>query len=338
MSDAIRVERFTWYPGDVEIDHSGEEETRIDDFNPDQPRAPDGKFGSGGSGTPKSSEERAWSALAEHASRSSKAEAKVSAKAAKAAEAHERLAVSTAEARAAGKAAKIAVARASKTPTPANLAAAHAATAAHAASEAQLDKHSVKAAQRGEAHAKAKTSAALAGARLREAQRATTPNQPLPKPVALEHGIGFERIAGEHETGAQELEPTPAFHFGGGMSQIGGEHDHPAVVEPKVTAPKPKETTLEMLERTRPHYVHQPVSRPPAPLGSAESNARQQAEINRQLAKYEAGRAAAVTPRAVEAVSLPTPPPEPKSVGGALKKFFSGHPYGDTQGDSEDDV
>lgn len=214
-----------------------------------------------------------------------------------------------AEARSAIGSARRAAAKARAHPTPENVTAARQATAHATRAAAMAEHHRGEVARHREAHAKARTSAALAEGSHREAQRAAP--APLPRARQVEaHGVGFERVHGEADHPVQVHEPTPEFHFGAGMARIHGEGEHATVAQHQEPAPKPWSDQDRFAKREPPKQVPERKV-----MTQAESNAREHKRTadNERLRARDAQRVAehrAVAPAlesvpGVAAVSLP---------------------------------
>lgn len=319
MISAERANRYTWQPTDLvvdapnendELDHvaaaleallaeiHAETEERFDDFshgyNPY--RAGDGKFAPGAHHDRKAARveraqvnaDRAEAHLNDIAGRRTKAET-----------AHREAVVAAKSARAE---AKSAGAKAKREPTAANIAAWHSATQGAIRARSAAQRHASAAARHADLHDKAEVTHALAQAKLREAHRAATA-APHEAPRAVEatgHVIGVERIRGGPE------HATPSHRSPHETAHASREHHEPA--------PPHKETVLEMLERTRPHYVHVPQERKPStPDELAERDRQRQIDAQRARDRGEAKvrehraaaqRSLATDPR-IAAVSLP---------------------------------
>lgn len=301
---------------------------RTDDWSEDlHPRGPDGKFGEGAGGGAAPAADKAAQRVGRAASVVARSAARVAKVAAKVTQAKAAKKTAVTEARGALKDARKHATAARKDPTIANLR--KAVTAAKVATRAQaaVETHAAAIVKHTTAAAEAKTNHALAVATHKEAARAAAPRRAAAKAVRVNpRGVGFERVHGEHETGAQELEPTPEHAFAIGETRIRGVTEQPELAsEPKPPAPAPpKETVLGMLERTRPNYVHAPVAAPPA---AAHEPGARAADLERERRAEKRARSlprrrlaeipgvAAVLPSAhvlanvpgVSAVSLPAP-------------------------------
>lgn len=210
------------------------------------------------------------------------------------------------------KAARAAGAKAKESPTAGNIAAWQAATNHARRAQANAAKHGESVAKHEALVERANTTHAIANAKLHEASRAAAQQAPSgPRSIQVNpRGVGFERVAGEDETGAVLHTPAPEFHFAQQMGRISGSGDHPGI-EPVVrVAPKPE------LGIDRPHYGPFQVIQPKLPTSAEEIRAKQAADrahVDRQRALQDA-KVAEMRARGIEgipgvaAVSLPPLP------------------------------
>lgn len=298
--------RYMWAPGDVVMSPSVTsesssdltaieadmdalvasilDESRFDDTGHGNPyHAGDGKFSSGGGGRRGSKVERAQG----HVEKAAGHVGELTRRHGEAVASH-RTALASSEA--AVKEARRAAQTAKKSPTSENIKAWQTATNKAIRAKAASDKHGVTSERHSAALEKAHTTHALAQAKLHEAQRASVPTPTGPRSIEVHpNGVGFERVHGEGTTGAIEHSPTPEFHFGAGMGRIHGEGDHATVAPVHDPVPKPKESVLDMLSRTRPHYVHEaPAAKPYSAEAEKAKDQTRQADLQRERAAADA--------------------------------------------------
>lgn len=117
----------------------------------------------------------------------------------------------------------------SKNPTAATVKAADAARHRAMVAHAAVHTHEHEVARHIASHKAAITRHALAAALLEETVRSAnfTPRH-APVVQLRARGVGFDRIHGEHDTGAQGLSETPHWHFGDVMRRVHGADEHPA--------------------------------------------------------------------------------------------------------------